>query len=75
MNLSLILRAHSAVSDSVVWIQSVVLTHLHQSVTGHGVPRKGQFPAGSVREAAGEGVLTVTHQTRLDLRHTKQNDE
>lgn len=53
-----------------------MLTDVYEGVAGHGVPRKGQFPAGLVREAAGEGVLTVTHRTRLELRHThKQNDE
>lgn len=46
------------------------LTGVHEGVAGHGVAGEGQLPAGPVREAAGEGVLTVTHSAGLELRHT-----
>lgn len=53
-----------------------MLTDVHEGVAGHGVTGEGQFPARLVREAAGEGVLTVTHQTRLELRQkTNTNNE
>lgn len=52
----------------------MVLTDVHERIAGHGVTGKGQFPAGLMSEAAGEGVLTVTHSARLELTHThKQN--
>lgn len=44
------------------------LTDVHEGVTWHGVAGEGQLPAGGVREAAGEGVLTVANGTCLELR-------
>lgn len=51
---------------------------MYQSVAGHGVTGERHFPARLVSEAAGEGVLTVAHCARLELRHkqtNKQHDE
>lgn len=49
-------------------------TDVHKRIAGHGVSRKGQLPAGPVREAAGEGVLAVTDQACLELRHTVEQN-
>ena len=62
-------------TDCVPYRLCAVLTGVHEGVAGHGVTREGQFPARAVSEAAGEGVLTVMHRARLELRHTEANDE
>lgn len=48
-----------------------VLTELHEGVAGPGVAGERQLPAGRVREAAGEGVPAVVHQTRLELKQKR----
>lgn len=50
-------------------LRGALLTDVHEGVAGHGVAGEGQLPAGAVREAAGEGVLTVAHRARLELTH------
>lgn len=47
--------------------QLPVLTHLDQSLAGHGVPRVDQLPAGRVDQRAAEGMLAVPHQAGLKL--------
>ncbi len=51
----------------------MVLTGVYEGIARHGVSGKGQFPAGLVSEAAGEGVPTVLHKARLELTRTHRN--
>lgn len=48
----------------------MLLTDVYESVAGHRVAGERQFPSRLMNEAAGEGVLTVTHNARLKLKHT-----
>lgn len=44
-----------------------LLTHLHQSLTGHGVPRIDHLPAGRVDQCTAERMLAVPDQAGLKL--------
>lgn len=53
----------------------MLLTDVYESVAGHRVAGERQFPSRLMNEAAGEGVLTVTHNARLKLKHTHKSNE
>ena len=44
-----------------------LLTHLDQSLAGHGVPRVDHLPARHVHQRTAEGVLAVSDQAGLEL--------